>query len=176
MPTDAVMLLPPLAVCQQRVRERRDHPGGVQGEQGAKMVAQSLQRLALPEHAEGFELITRMETGEEAEALACSYRLGVVLGGGRAVRRATVVWSERHRRIALPCAARCGRCRSLALGTMKLKGDRLADMLRNGGFDVDTSTGYENEGAVGALPRAVGVSDRQVRGAALRARVTCARS
>ena len=150
VPTDAVMLLPPLAVCQQRVRERRDHPGGVQGEQGAKMVAQSLQRLALPEHAEGFELITRMETGEEAEALACSYRLGVVLGSGHSGESGTgVVPAPPTRSFALRGAARP--LPSLALGTMKLKGDRLADMLRNGGFEaVDTSTGYENEGAVGA--------------------------
>ena len=73
IPTDAVILLPPIAEVQRRVRSRESHPGNVMGEAGARMATNSYAKLVVPTYDEGFQLITKVETSQQSLDLARLY-------------------------------------------------------------------------------------------------------
>ena len=74
VPVDAVLLAPPLYEMQRRVRERTDHPGGIQGEKGVAFVGESYKKMVVPSHSEGFELVTRCETPSKVSWLTSLYK------------------------------------------------------------------------------------------------------
>lgn len=58
VPVHAVVLTPPTAVLQQRVKDRTHHPGKVDGDSGARMAKASAGKLVFPTYDEGFHLIS----------------------------------------------------------------------------------------------------------------------
>ena len=141
---DAVLLLPEIGEMQRRVRERSDHPGGVQGNGSVALVAQSYARFVHPSHAEGFELVSRLSTPMDVTRLTGLYRR--LLRPSAAAGDSPPAWPA-----AFELSSRARPLPSVALGTMRLRGDALRQMLADGGFTaVDTAPTYENESAVGA--------------------------
>ena len=153
-PVDAVLLKPPLEVMLQRVRERTGHPGGVQGEAGLSHVRTSYGKIVEPTHAEGFELITKLETPVDVSRLTALYRRV------RCARTpaAPVALPPPPLTTSFDLGPGVSPLPAIVLGTMHLKGDKLGAMLRSTGADtafvgVDTAKTYENETAVGASLR-----------------------
>ena len=68
----AVALSPDKDVVLKRVRERENHPGGVEGEKGVKIAARS--KLEMPKYSEGFALISATSTVEGAARIVNLYR------------------------------------------------------------------------------------------------------
>jgi len=161
VPVDAVLLLPPLAEMQRRVHERVNHPGGVQGAEKIGIVTSTYNRLVPPSRAEGFALVTRLETPDEVERLTQLYAhvqprpLAAVsqLGAPSLAALPTVSPPLRE---TFPLGALARPLPSILLGTMNIKNPSvLAAMLRAGFCGVDTAPTYVNEENVGAAMQAV---------------------
>lgn len=58
VPIHCVFLQPARDVVEKRVRERKNHPAGVEGEKGARIAVASLGRVVIPKYDEGFDLIS----------------------------------------------------------------------------------------------------------------------
>ena len=162
-PAHAIALRPPKEEMERRVRGRTGHPGGVQGESGARFVARSLASFAPPAYDEGFGLISAATTPPAALLLAALYR-GLAQppppaaplpleaappaggGGGASLRPRRSPADGRRSGVPLPSG---GVLPAVALGTMELKGEALASMLSQGFPAVDTAPTYKNETAVG---------------------------
>jgi DNA 3'-phosphatase len=61
----AILLQPPKDVVVKRVRERNNHPAGVEGDRGVRLALASLEKVVVPKYQEGFDLVscTGTETG-----------------------------------------------------------------------------------------------------------------
>ena len=163
VPTDAVLLLPSLAEMTKRVRERTGHPGGVQGESGAAYVSGSYKKVVPPEHAEGFELVSRCVTPADVARLTDMYKRIITppSTGPDVTANAADGGALSHASLP-PCGWPAARdvaptatpLPSVVLGTMELTGDKLRRMLLDGGFaGVDCAPTYKNERGVGeSLP------------------------
>ena len=57
VPCHALLLAPPLAEMESRVRHRTDHPGNVEGERGVGVLRGSAKKTTPPRYAEGLSLI-----------------------------------------------------------------------------------------------------------------------
>ena len=142
-----LLLQTPPAEMQRRVRERVNHPGGVQGEAGARRSDNDSRRLVVPTYAEGFTLIST--AGPADVARVCGLYAGVL-------PRAMGVASPPPQpplpppppsEFALSCGSHLP---AVALGTMDLKGDALRVATSVGFGAIDTAPTYENEAAVGS--------------------------
>lgn len=138
VPAHAVALTPDKDLVLKRVRERENHPGGVQGEKGVTIAARS--KLEMPKYSEGLILISASATVDGAEKIANLYR-GVSFTQGAITLPTSFPLGDK---VALP---------SIALGTAKLGRKAATDVVSNAlkmGFEaVDTAPTYKNEDKVG---------------------------
>ena len=145
VPVHCLVLQPPAHVLTQRVQDRAHHPGGVQGQAGAKIAAAHARKLVVPVYDtgkadttdEGLALIS-VTAAEPTERWVQLYR-----GAPPGVPTEFLVWSNHHV-TTLP---------AVVLGTMKLGRKAAADVvtqaLRRGIRGVDTAPTYHNEDKVG---------------------------
>ena len=127
---------------QRRVRQRLNHPGGVQGESGAKMSKATAAKFSPPQYAEGFALISAAypETVAEVAALYGSLRPGkgthlLPSSPAEAPPPQTTAGAFPLRDgTALPAAA---------LGTMNLKKTNMAEVLGAGFAAVVNPEGFK---------------------------------
>ena len=145
VPAHAVVLNPPKGVVTKRVRERDNHPGGVQGEKGVKLVAASIENLAFPKYSEGLELISASGTVDGAARIVDLYRQVSANGTTITIPRCFRLDDHDDECVLLP---------SIALGTMglgrKMAQDVVSTAIRAGFEAVDTAPTYKNEDKVGA--------------------------
>lgn len=138
VPAHAVALLPEQDVVLKRVRERDNHPGGVEGEKGVKIAARS--KLEMPKYSEGFALISAAGTVEGAARILNLYRNVTVAPVATLLPTSFQIDDK----VSLP---------SIALGTAKLGSAVTTDIVSralNSGFTaVDTAPTYKNEDKVG---------------------------
>ena len=73
VPCHALLLAPPLAEMESRVRHRTDHPGNVEGERGVGVLRGSAKKTTPPRYAEGFELVSVAHRPADALAYARLY-------------------------------------------------------------------------------------------------------
>ena len=74
-PAHVVLLNPSKEIIAKRVRERTNHPGKVEGAQGAKIAMQSISRIVLPTYSEGdVQLISSTSTISGAARICDLYR------------------------------------------------------------------------------------------------------
>jgi len=146
VPVHILVFSPPKEVISKRVRERTNHPGGVEGEKGVRVAMMHLEKLVLPNYKdEGFDLISRATTENDVKKLSCLYRQ-VVHKRFSCPSTTTVL----PRTVKLPCGTSMP---SVALGTMNI-GKRIAEQvvktaLELGFKAVDTAPTYNNEDVVG---------------------------
>jgi DNA 3'-phosphatase len=140
VPAHVVLLNPPKDIIAKRVRERTNHPGKVEGAQGAKTAVQSISRIVLPTYSEdGVELISSTST------ISGAARICDIYGGlGLSNRRPPDTHLNLDDTNTIPV---------IALGTMGL-GKRIAKNVVNSamcaGFRaVDTAPSYKNEEQLG---------------------------
>lgn len=139
-----VVLAPPKEVLASRLRERTNHPGGVQGEDGVRHALRSLEQLQLPTYDEDVELISVTQTGDEAIHLALLYR---ATRGKHIVpepKMEQTLELSSSNRLVIP---------SIILGTMGI-GKRITDDTITAAIDVgitgiDTAPTYNNEDKIG---------------------------
>lgn len=136
----AVLLQPSKDVVAKRVRERTGHPGGVEGEKGARMAIASLDKVVVPHYDEGFHLISCTGTENGVTRLGGLYRRVMSRMGNEGPLPTSFVLSNG---VTLP---------SLALGTMgvgKRKAKEVVPSACNLGWKaVDTAPTYKNEAEV----------------------------
>ena len=150
-PVHVLVFQTPKEVIAKRVRERSNHPGGVEGEKGVKIAMSSLSKMVLPNYKEeGFDLITCVHEEEGVKKLGIMYRQ--VQHPEKTMPAQTAVLSRTAQLssgISMPM---------MALGTMKM-GKRMtttavSTALKAGMKAIDTAPTYNNEEEVGqALPR-----------------------
>jgi len=138
VPAHAVALLPDKGVVLKRVRERENHPGGVEGEKGVKIAARS--KLEMPKYSEGLALVSASATVDGAAKIVNLYR-GVSITSDKIALPSSFKLCDD---VVLP---------SIALGTAKLGRKVATDVVSsalNMGFEaVDTAPTYKNEDKVG---------------------------
>ena len=135
----------------KRVKERTNHPGGVEGDRGAKLAVTSLSRLVPPAYDEGFALINYTYTGN-APILDAYRNIG------------SNEMRSRRKSISL---GNCGEkadseLQMITLGTFKLKRQDVSSSIslatRLGINSLDTAPTYENEAEIGNSLRSNEVS------------------
>lgn len=135
----AVVLSPPKEVVAERVRNRTNHAGGVEGEKGAQLAVSSMDKLVWPKYDEGLALISGASTNEGMKRLAAWYR-GVPRASGTPIPTSFELGAG----IELP---------SITLGTMglgrKVAEGVVADAIKLGFRAFDTAPTYKNEDKVG---------------------------
>ncbi len=122
----------------KRVKERTNHPGGVEGEQGAKLAVASLSKLIKPTYNEGFALINHTHSG--ISPIMDAYR-SIGSNAKRPIRKSIIL----------------GNCdeklQMITLGTFKLKKQDVSSTIslasRLGINSLDTAPTYENEVEIG---------------------------
>lgn len=138
VPAHAVALSPDKDVVLKRVRERENHPGGVEGEKGVKIAARS--KLEMPKYSEALAMISASSTVEGAAKTVNLYR-GISLTPDKITLPTSFQLGDN---VSLP---------SVALGTAKLGRKVATDVISKAlsmGFEaVDTAPTYKNEDKVG---------------------------
>lgn len=138
VPAHAVALTPGRDIVLKRVRERENHPGGVEGESGVKIAARS--KLEMPKYSEGLALISASATVDGAAKIANLYR-GVSCTQDKVTVSPSFPLCDS---VSTP---------SIALGTAKLgrkvASDVVSEALKVGFEAVDTAPTYKNEDKVG---------------------------
>jgi DNA 3'-phosphatase len=132
----AVVLQPAKDVIARRVRDRTNHPGGVEGDKGMRLALASLDRIVVPKYQEGFDLVS--STGTESGAIRLS-QLYQMVSQTTATALLPSSFTLSNRKI-IP---------SITLGTMGL-GKRKAEHVvvtasKLGWKAVDTAPTYKNE-------------------------------
>jgi len=141
VPVHCVFLHPLKSVVEKRVRERKNHPGGVEGEEGARIAVASLERVIMPTYDEGFDLISLAGLNDCNVKWLCGLYGKIML--------------ENRKGTVLPCFQFSDDLRmpSLALGTMgigKRKAEDVVSSARKLGWKaVDTAPTYNNELQIG---------------------------
>ncbi|KAL7581009.1 hypothetical protein ACA910_005818 [Epithemia clementina (nom. ined.)] len=145
VPVHAILLNPGRHVISQRVKERTNHPGKVQGEEGVKRALQSLDKLVAPTYQENLQLIHCASTIFEVTRLATLYQ-GVQNKNSASERlcgdlATDIALSEN---LSMP---------TIALGTMgmgkKVTKDIVLTATSSGFRAIDTAPTYKNEDRVG---------------------------
>lgn len=138
----AVLLQPPKNVIEKRVRERVNHPGGVEGDKGVRIALASLMNIVIPTYHEGFDLINSAGTDAAIVRLSTLYRLVSKSGADKSLRLPSSFSLSNG--TAIP---------SITLGTMgigKRKAQEVVAKATHLGWKaVDTAPTYKNEVEVG---------------------------
>lgn len=140
VPVHILLLNPDRDIVAKRVRERTNHPGKVQGEDGARRALQSLDKLVVPTYAEEVQLITCVKTGEEAIRYAGLYR---ALAPGCEIPPVSMK-VKLDKDVSIP---------RIALGTMgvgkRITKDVIESAVKVGIRAIDTAPTYKNEDRIG---------------------------
>lgn len=166
----ALLLNPPKNVISNRIRNRTNHPGKVEGEKWSRMVLGFLKQLELPTYKEGFDLIFRAKTDNEVTQICNRYKRVVTTSSLPTLSEKTIAtnnnddnesvigprtprdvliedfhhFTVKDRKIKLP---------SVILGTMNIGKRKAPDVIKTAmqlGFaGVDTAPTYNNEQEVG---------------------------
>ena len=157
-----VVLNPSKEVVTRRVKNRTNHPGKVQGENGVRFALKSLGRIEMPTYKEEqFKLISYASTGYAATQLALRYHYNTVdklsddCPGFQLAKNVPVLASlSSSSDISIP---------AISLGTMKI-GRRICTetvqkMVDLGFHSIDTAPTYKNEDKIGEALQAMGKSD-----------------
>ena len=140
VPAHAVLLNPKKDVIAKRVRERTNHPGKVQGEDGVRRALQSLDRIVVPTYSEELQLITCASTTHEVLRIANLYKCTAT--GYRV--------TEPKERIPLNDTLSVP---TITLGTMgmgkRITKDLILSAISIGFCALDTAPTYKNEDCVG---------------------------
>jgi DNA 3'-phosphatase len=135
-----VLLNPPKEVIAKRVKERTNHPGKVQGEEGARRALQSVDKMVMPTYSEELQLISCASTPAGVSRLANFYKC-VAKGCSIPEPLTEVPLSDTF---AIP---------SIALGTMgigkKITKTVVLSVTSVGFRAIDTAPTYKNEDRVG---------------------------
>ena len=149
VPVHALLMNPPREVIGKRVRERTDHPGKVQGEDGARRALQSLDKLVVPTYSEPLQLITTACTMYDVSKWAQLYKGVVVVGCGSDKNKSLDQQPVRE----IPLSDSGISIPTMALGTMgigkKVTKDAVLVATRAGFRAIDTAPTYKNEDRVG---------------------------
>lgn len=140
VPTHVLVFNPAREVISKRVRERKDHPGKVMGDQGVRVAMQSLDRLAMPKYDEGFQLITCVSTPARVAWLASQYK-ALEKGCDLTEPAGVVPLSDS---LNIP---------AISMGTMGIGKKKACEVVRSilsaGISSIDTAPTYKNEEQVG---------------------------
>ena len=142
VPAHIMLLNPPKHIISGRVRERSNHPGNVQGENGVKRAIHSLSTLVPPMYSEQVALISCSSTIAGASRI-CDYYKAI---GHNAPQRSLQITLEDESQVSMP---------TIALGTMGI-GKRVVkeviDWAVSHGFRaLDTAPTYKNEDKIGEV-------------------------
>ncbi|KAG7340514.1 oxidoreductase, aldo/keto reductase [Nitzschia inconspicua] len=144
IPSHVVLLNPPKEVIIERVKNRINHPGKVEGENGAKLAVASMSRLVLPSYSEGITLISIASSEFAAARLAMLYRKVASPDVTDALCTAIPLSSS----LAIPV---------MTLGTMGIgRGtctETISSLFQLGFESVDTAPTYKNEDKIGEALR-----------------------
>ena len=146
VPVHCLLFNPSKQVISKRVRERINHPGGVQGEQGVRVALMHLEKLVVPNYPdEGFDLISYVQDTDGVQRFSKLYR-EVVHATHGSIQTDKVLPQE----VNLACGKTMP---TVVLGTMKV-GKRVgADVVKTalqlGLKAIDTAPTYKNEDALG---------------------------
>lgn len=151
-PIHAVVLSPPTAVLAQRVKERQNHPGKVEGNSGALLATASAGKLVFPAYEEGFGLVSATSSPN--------------IGVDRLVQLYQNVGTVKQETLAVPTDFSLGGAHdkkgeaprllpAVLLGTMGI-GKREADQVVKLAFEtglrgVDTAPTYKQEDKLGSV-------------------------
>ncbi|KAK1735968.1 cystathionine beta-lyase [Skeletonema marinoi] len=135
----------------KRVKERTNHPGGVEGDRGAKLAVTSFSRLVPPTYDEGFTLINYTYTGNAP--ILDAYR-SIGSNEMRSIRKSISLGN---------CGEKADfELQMITLGTFKLKKQDVSSSIslatRLGINSLDTAPTYENEAEIGNSIRSHEVS------------------
>ena len=145
-----VVLNPSKDTIAQRVKNRTNHPGKVEGEKGARIAMMSLQRFVQPTYEEKeLDLISYASTGFAAKQLALRYHLQYHQNNMAIQLAKSVPAASLSSEISIP---------TLSLGTMKIGRkvctESVQKMVDVGFRSIDTAPTYKNEDKVGEALRA----------------------
>mmetsp|Transcript_35025 Transcript_35025/g.84760 ORF Transcript_35025/g.84760 Transcript_35025/m.84760 type:complete len:881 (+) Transcript_35025:105-2747(+) len=156
VPAHIVVLNPPKEIIAARVKNRVDHPGKVQGDQGLRLSMQSLDRLVLPKYDEAGDVNKiRLITCVSHDSVAC--QLAWRYGGLTSLEYSLEIFCKDDNKLkevdgtgnpkylqSIP---------SLSLGTMGMGRrtctETVEKMLEIGFAGIDTAPTYNNEDKVG---------------------------
>lgn len=152
VPAHVIRFNPPKLELAERVRGRRNHSGGVQGERGAKLALLSLENMVPPEYSEGLALITSVSTMDAADDICAAY--------GRIFLQTATNLASLPPLVSLPqhfnLHSELGDKEvfpSVVIGTQQIRKQVVASVVRlaaeSGILAVDTSPMYNNEEQVG---------------------------
>jgi DNA 3'-phosphatase len=140
VPAHVVLLNPPREVIAKRVRERINHPGKVQGDDGARRALQSVDKLVPPTYSEDVQLINCASTTAGVSRLADLYK-AIATKYSIPEPSTEVPLSDT---LSIP---------SIALGTMgmgkKITKDAVLTAISAGIRAIDTAPTYKNEDRTG---------------------------
>ena len=142
VPVHVIVFQPPADVISRRVLQRTNHPGKVQGEQGAQLALRSMHQLVLPtyEEDEAMTLISMASNDKEADRLVQLYAKATQDSACNLVQSYVALSEE----CQMPC---------VVLGTMnvgKRVGKEMVLLAAQNGFrGFDTAPTYNNEEAIG---------------------------
>ena len=135
---------PPKEVITKRVRERKNHVGGVMGDDGVRIAMQAFHRLEKPTYEEGIRLISSASTPFEVRRLANLYR-----GVGQNIDLQIPNERQIEKNLAIPF---------ISWGTMGISPLSVKTVLTSvtsseistlGPIGLDTAPTYKNEEAIG---------------------------
>ncbi len=138
VPIHCIVLTTPKSVVVERVLQRTDHPGSVQGESGSRLAERSWTQLVMPTYQEGFSLISATGTTAGVESVLNLYRK-VVSASSSYEGQGTIPNSFYLPKITLG---------TYLLGKKKSE-DIVAKAISLGVAAVDTAPTYNNEEQVG---------------------------
>ena len=141
VPVHCLVLLATMEEVTERVRARVDHPGKVEGDNGARIAQSSLSKLKLPTYDEGFALISY---SHQMEGRMWTAYQNVSKSDGVMPLDRTI---ELHNGGKLPLPM-------ITLGTMSIRkrdsSSIVTKAIEMGVSSVDTAPTYSNESEVGA--------------------------
>jgi DNA 3'-phosphatase len=148
IPVHALVLTPPVATLAQRVHERRNHPGKVEGATGARMATASAAKLVPPTYEEGFALVSGT-SGSYVDRFVELYQcIGQANDPTHSLPTQFSLASKTtaDESVVLP---------AVVLGTMgigrKMAEEVVTQAVQAGLKGVDTAPTYKNEDKIGAV-------------------------
>lgn len=132
-------------IIAKRVRERTNHPGGVEGDKGVRVALMHMSKMVLPNYKdEGFDLISCVKREDGVKRLSSLYSRIIHTQG----KASSAITLERY------CSLSCGTVMpTMALGMMDV-GKRIAENVVSkakelGWRAIDTAPTYNNEEQIG---------------------------
>lgn len=142
VPVHGVVMVASQEEVERRVKLRVNHPGKVEGDNGARIALASLSRLRFPEYDEGFALISYSYQTE-----------GLLLHSYRRVGSNT--WDK----VYVPTTVNAGKATfpMISLGTMDIRKEEISTVISRaigiGVESIDTAPTYNNESEIGTALR-----------------------